>query len=308
MTEDDYITKYGPTIGPAKYASKQVQLKKREETYKTHPYRRLTKEWFLWRYPDDGLERFTTHVNKSLQTEENMIARWGEELGKKKWQETLAKKNTVAIVREKLGDAAVTDIYARQQKTVGQQHPELKKAIKQKRDAGLEKYLTEQIRGKPRLDVFVTKYGEIDGTQRYHDAMKKAFHGPNRMSAPAKRIYDVLCQALPTVIMERLYCDVPGKREFWLSKSNKIYGYDFTDRETKSILEYNGSFWHPVEPDNSVHPVTKKTLTEMYHNDRHKIDLAKEKGFVVFVVTDEMSPTERSQVLVEFCNRLTKGK
>ena len=307
MSLQDYIDKYGEESGTKRYNGVQKLLASRKKTYETQPYARFTKEWFIWKYPVDGLDRFNEHIDKSRQSEENMIKRWGEELGKKKWQETVAKKNTVALTREKFGNDAVADRYKRQQETVKKQTPEHKEAIKQKRFAGLEKHLAENVRGKTRLEFFISRYGNDEGLQRYHDTMKKAFHGPNRMSAPAKNIYVSLCKKLPSEKLEQLYCDVPGKQEFWLSESQNIYGYDFTDRESKTILEYNGSFWHPEEPDESLHPVTKKTLTEMYNNDKQKKELAERNGFTVFVITDKMTSGEQELIVNQFCSKITKG-
>lgn len=307
MSLQDYIDKYGEESGTKRYNGVQKLLVSRKKTYDSQPYSRFTKEWFVWKYPEDGLARFNEHVNKSRQSEENMIKRWGEELGKKKWQETVAKKNTVALTREKFGDEAVADRYKRQQETVSKQSPEQKEDVKRRRNTGLEKHLSENVRGKTRLEFFTSRYGEIDGAQRYHATMKKAFHGPNRMSAPAKQVYCTLCEKLSQDKIDELYCDIPGKQEFWLSESLNIYGYDFTHRETKSILEFNGSFWHPEEPNESLHPVTKKTLTEMYNRDKRKKELAEENGFTVFVVADNMTSDEQKLIVDQFCARITKG-
>lgn len=307
MSLNDYINKYGEESGTKRFYGMRKLLENRKKTYDAQPYKRLTKEWFVWKYPDDGLDRFNAHVNKSRQSEENMIARWGDELGRKKWQETVAKKNTVALARERHGDQAVAARYRKQQQTASKQSPEQKETIKKKRLAGLEEHLAKHVRGKSRLDFFISRYGEIEGAQRYHATMKKAFRGPNRMSAPAKRIYVQLCSKLPKNLVDELYCDVPGKQEFWLSHTTGIYGYDFTHRATKTILEFNGGFWHPLAPSDTLHPVTKKTLTEMFNSDKKKKELAEEQGFTVFVVTDTMTDAEQDLIVNQFCARLTKG-
>lgn len=306
MSLQDYIDKYGKESGTKRYYGMQKLLVSRKKTYESQPYGRFTKEWFIWKYPEDGLERFNEHVNKSRQSEENMIKRWGEELGKKKWQETVAKKNTVASVKKQKGDEAIRERYRKQQETCNKKTPEQKEKIIQQRKANSEKYFSD-IRGKSRLEMFISRYGEIEGLQKYHNTMTKAFHGPNRMSAPAKKIYAILCQKLPQEKIEKLYCDVPGKKEFWLRESNKIYAYDFVDRESKTILEFNGSFWHPNQPSESIHPVAKKTLTEMYNKDQKKKELAIENGFSFFVVTDNMSLEEQNLIIEQFCINILKG-
>lgn len=307
MSLQDYIDRYGEESGTRRYNGVQKLLISRKKTYESQPYSRFTKEWFIWKYPNDGLERFNQHIDKSRQSEENMIRRWGEELGKKKWRETVSKKNTVALTREKFGNEAVTERYKKQQQTVSAHSPQQKEIIKEKRSIGLEKHLSKNVRGKSRLEFFISRYGEEEGTQRYHETMKKSFHGPNRMSSPAKLIYVTLCKKLPQDKIDELYCDVPGKQEFWLSESKNIYGYDFTHRESKSILEFNGSFWHPCQPSEDLHLVTKKTLREMYTSDIRKKELAEQNGFTVFIITDKMNSEELNLIIDQFCVRITKG-
>lgn len=307
-TLQEYIDQYGEVSGTKRYNGVQETLRKRAETYKKHPYKRLTKEWFMWRYPDDGLQRFNNHVEKSRQSEENMIARWGEELGKQKWQELLVKKNTVAIVREQRGEEAVAEWYKKRAETMSKHTEEQKADRKRRAKEKMGKYLSENVRGKTRLELFISRYGEIDGLQKYHEAMKKTYSGPNRMSAPAKRIYDMLCSKLSPEYIDQIYCDVPGKKEFWLSEPGKIYGYDFTHRESKTILEYNGSFWHPDEPSSEIHPVTRRTLAEMYETDINKKKIAEANGFTVLIISDKMTSDEQEIVVDLFCKSITKGE
>lgn len=304
-TLEYYIEKHGDTKGRGVYAA---ELKKKEK-YDAQPFKRLTKDWFLWRYgAEEGQIRFESHVAKSTQSLENFIKRYGETEGLKKYEETIAKKNTVALTREKYGDAAeaiIMDRYAKQQETFNKKTPEQKANIIKKRKDSTEKYLDENVRGRPRLELFISKYGAEEGSYRYLETLRKAFQGPNRMSVPAKKIYNILSQKLSPEKLEQIYCDVPDKKEFWLSDSGNLYGYDFTHRESKVILEYNGSFWHPEQAnDNLIHPVTKKTLTEMYEYDLRKKKVAEEKGFTVFVVIDTMTLEEQLKVVDNFCKSI----
>lgn len=305
MTLQDYINKYGEDSGTKRYNGVQKLLASRKKTYESQPYVRFTKEWFIWKYPDDGLTRFDEHVSKSRQSEENMIKRWGEELGKQKWKETVEKKNTVAISRKLYGDEIIKERYNKLSQTMKNKSPEEKAEITKRRKICNEKYIAEKVRGKTRLAIVISKYGEIEGTQKYHEIMKKSFHGPNRMSASAKQIYVMLCENLPYEILETIYCDVPGKKEFWLRDTHKFYGYDFTHRESKSIIEVNGSFWHPTTPSPKIHPVTKKTLEEMFIYDLDKKSFAEKNGFTIYVITDKMSMDEQLSIVIQFCNRIT---
>jgi hypothetical protein len=64
MSLQDYINKYGEESGTKRYNGVQKLLLSRKKTYDLQPYVRFTKEWFVWRYPKDGLSRFEDHVNK----------------------------------------------------------------------------------------------------------------------------------------------------------------------------------------------------------------------------------------------------
>lgn len=304
MTLDDYIRKYGVESGTKRFNGMQKLLATRSETYKSHPFKRLTREWFLWRYPTDGKERWLSHVNQSRQCEENMIARHGEELGKIIWQETLRKKNTVNLVREQYDSDTANSIiqtrYSKAQETIRQTDPAILEERRNRKKESLTKYYNK-IRGMSRLELFIAKHGIENGTAKYHDTMKKAFSGPNRMSAPARKIFDMMCEILSTELIDEIYCDLPGKTEFWLNDGKKLYGYDFTHRRAKVILEYNGSFWHPCEKVEELHPITKKPLWEMYENDIRKIELAEKNGFTVIIITDIMNTNEQLECVNKFC-------
>ena len=303
MVLEDYIEKYGEESGTKRYYSKQMTLVKRKETYAKQPYRRLTKEWYMWRYPEDGLERFNEFAGKCAHTEANFIRLHGEVEGKIKHKETIAKKNTVKLVREKYGDdadAIIAERYKKQRATMDAKSDEEKADIEKRRSANMKIYTDLHVKGKKRIDYMIEKHGEEEGTQRYHETMKKAFAGPCRMSAPALKIYKELAKRLEFEVLDRLYCDVEGKKEFWLFDGNDLYSYDFADRETKTILEYNGTFWHPEEPSEDIHPITKETLIEMYEKDQRKTELAKSRGFTVIIITDNMGRDTTNLLINQF--------
>lgn len=68
------------------------------------------------------------------------------------------------------------------------------------------------------------------------------------------------------------------------------YLYDFTDLESKKIIEFNGDYWHAnprrYSEDSLVNHPGKKNLTakEIWDKDQRKIEFAKSKGFDVLVI------------------------
>lgn len=267
MELDDYIEKYGIESGTKRYHGVLKLLESRKKTHELYPYRRLTKEWFIWKYPEDGELRFNNHVAKSLQSLDNFITRYGEELGTQKYNETIEKKNTVKISKEKYGQSVVDARYEKAKNTYNSKSDEYKLSVNLAKAKTREVYLTT-IRGRRRIDILIEKYGVEIGTKKYQDIISKSFSGPCRMSKPAYEIYKNLQYQIPEII-DNIYCDVAGSKEYFIfdKSSKQLYSYDFTHREALVILEYNDIFWHPTEKSDCIHPVTKKTLSDMYEYD-----------------------------------------
>lgn len=300
-TIEDYIKEYGES-GLDRYNKKQEALRKRSETYKQHPYRRLTKEWFIWRYPD-GLSRYENHVNKSRQSEDNFIKRYGQEEGIKKYKETMLKKNTVGILRNRYGEERVNEKYEKQKTTVLNKTQEEKDEINRKRKETIAESGGLPFKGKKRIEYLIERHGEDKGTQLYYNIMKKAFNGPNRMSKPALEIYYNIADVLTQNELNEIDCDLPNKKEFYLVGGGKIFSYDFTHQKTKTILEYHGAFWHPTELSDKLHPVTKKSLKEMCEYDILKKTYAEDKGFLYLEIrSDNLSL--KDEAINQFVNRI----
>lgn len=295
-----YIDKYGIESGTKRFNGMVATLAKREETYASHPYPRLTKEWFLWRYPVDGEERFRQHVNKSKQTESNFITRYGIEAGKKKFADTMAKKNTVALTIERHGDKGkkiIEERYARARKSM-EARSDYQELI-DRRTATLVA-ASKKNKGRKKLDVMVEKHGVEEGTRLYQAMICKQFAGPNRMSSPAKKILSYLIDKVDSTTMDNIYCDIDGKKEYWLSKNGKLFSYDFTYLNPKAILEYDGEFWHPAILSTKLHPVTKSPVITMWEHDKEKRKVAEENGFTYFVVRSDESELYQKTTIDNF--------
>ena len=102
--------------------------------------------------------------------------------------------------------------------------------------------------------------------------------------------------------------------EFFLNqKGGKFYLYDFTDLESKKIIEFNGDFWHanPIlyEAEDLLRfPGGGKTLAkEIWLEDEMKLSLAKSKGFEVLIIWEsEYAKDEKG--IIQKCINFLKGK
>jgi len=281
MSLQDYIDKYGEESGTKRYNGVQKLLISRKKTYESHPYTRLTKEWFIWRYPEDGLERFNDHVNKSRQSEANMIARWGEELGKQKWQETVRKKNTVALVREQRGDAAVEEMYRKKTESLNKVWNSLSVEERtKKRKLSTQKSLATKkllYGGKTKLEIYLEKYGD-DGHVKYAEFLQSIFKSIGHSKEAETLIKGIISSNTWLLDYSLYYRDSEDKTkcEWFLSSKSGVNFYDFCVREAKAILEYDGFRWHPTEEQAKEHKddimaITGVTFSEKYEKDQAKL-------------------------------------
>jgi len=85
-------------------------------------------------------------------------------------------------------------------------------------------------------------------------------------------------------ICNELQMDIP-KKERWINGGDIKCSYDFTHKEKRKIIEFNGDYWHanPTIYESSwVNPTTKKTALELWDYDKNMI--AKNRGYNILVV------------------------
>lgn len=312
MSLQDYIDKYGEESGTRRYNGVQKLLASRKKTYDSQPYARFTKEWFVWKYPEDGLDKFNEHVNKSRQSEENMIARWGEELGKKKWQETVAKKNTVALVREQKGEEAVSEMAIKRKEGINKYWNGLTASERQIATQARAKKanITKKVRygNKSKLELYLEKYGN-DGHVKYAKYLQTIFKSIGHSSEAENLIKDIISKNDWLLEYSLYYRDSVDKSkcEWFLSSKDGVNFYDFCVKEAKTILEYDGAKWHPTAEQakglkSELMEITGITYSQKYKKDQAKLKMATDRGFKVFVVRSDFTEQQKSDTISEFIN------
>ena len=312
MSLQDYINKYGEESGTKRYNGVQKLLVSRKKTYDSQPYTRFTKEWFVWKYPEDGLDRFNDHVNKSRQSEENMIKRWGEELGKKKWQETVAKKNTKKIVAERYGVDAANEFERKRIQGISLYWDGLSEGERTKKRQATAKKASatkkERYGNKTKLKLYLEKYGE-DGHIKYAEYLQTIFKSIGHSKEAETLIKSVIENNTWLLDYSLYYRDSEDKTkcEWFLSSIEGVNFYDFCVREAKTILEYDGSRWHPTEVQakklkTELMEITGLTYSQKYKKDQAKLKMATDRGFRVFVVRSDFTKQQKSDTINEFIN------
>lgn len=314
MTLQDYINKYGEESGTKRYNGVQKMLKSRKKRYDSQPYVRFTKDWFLWRYLEDGLDRFNDHVTKSKQSEENMIKRHGEELGKQKWQETVKKKNTIAIIRERDGEGAANEIIkkatatrAKNQLLLTADEIAARKKVRTEKSIATKK---KRYGDKTKLEIYLEKYGE-EGHEKYAEYLQKIFKSIGS-SKPAELLIKSIIDNNKWLLNYTLYyrdSEDLTKVEWFLSSKHGVNFYDFCVRETKTILEYDGARWHPTKEQakkykSELMEVTKISYAEKYKKDQAKIKMAEDRGFTVFTVRSDFTEEQKSAIIEQFISHI----
>jgi len=310
MTLQDYINKYGEESGTKRYNGVQKLLVSRKKTYGSQPYARFTKEWFIWKYPEDGIDRFNEHVNKSRQSEENMIKRWGEEIGKKKWEETVAKKNTLALVRRSKGEDAVAEIKRKRREGVNNYWSKLSESARQEKIQSRTKKASatkkERYGNKTKLEIYLEKYGE-DGHIKYAEYLQTAFKSIGSSIEAETLIKNIINENSWLLNYTLYYRDSNDrtKKEWFLSTKDSVNFYDFCVREAKSILEYDGSRWHPTEEQakelkTELMEITGITYGQKYKKDQEKLKIAINKGYTVFLIRSDFTDEQKTDIINEF--------
>jgi very-short-patch-repair endonuclease len=90
-----------------------------------------------------------------------------------------------------------------------------------------------------------------------------------------------------------------------LSNKKGVYFYDFCVKEARSILEYDGSRWHPTKDQakklkTELMEITGMTYGQKYKKDQAKLKMATDNGFEVFVIRSDFTDEQKNDIINEF--------
>lgn len=314
MSLDDFIQKYGEKSGTKRYYGLQKSLAARAESYKKHPYKRLTHEWFLWRYPEDGQERWEAFVNGSKQSLENFVNRYGQKEGERKYAETMSKKNTVALLREKSGENAVKQKYALSSQslkaTLENMSEEEYLSWRDKKEAKRKKTYLERYGDWSKLEIYIQKYGE-DGPSKYAEYLQKIFKAIGS-SVPAETLIKQIIQDNPWLTDYSLYyrdSEDSSKCEWFIADKTGVNFYDFCVKEAKVILEYDGARWHPTQEQVEQYGKDLMEITGISFKDKFEMDQSKKtkalaRGFSIYTIRSDFTEEQKSIIIEQFINKV----
>lgn len=317
MSLDDFIKKYGKESGEKRYYGLQKCLESRANTYSNHPYPRLTKEWFIWRYPSDGLERFEAHVSKSKQSIENFIDRYGLDEGTRRYNETKSKKNTVAIVKATLGEDVVKQRYEKANESRKQYFESMSddeyQTWKHCKNEKTKKTKHAIYGNKSKLEIFIDKYGDL-GPEKYAEYLQKIFKSIGASTEAETLIKSIISNNEWLQQYTLYYRDsaCPEKAEWFIADKSGVHFYDLCVKESKVILEYDGTRWHPTAEQvenfgDSLMDVTGISYREKYEKDISKKSKAERHGFTVFTIRSDFTIEEKNAIILRFLEKVKEN-
>ncbi len=211
-------------------------------------------------------------------TESNLIKKWGEELGKKKWMDYCDKQaisNTFEYKKEKYGwTKEKFDEYNKSRSVTLEnlinRHGDEKGLIIWKEYCDKQKYSTS-------IEYFINKYGDDKGKEIYENFCKKRLFGAG-FSKVSKELFDKVSEHF------KEFNIFYAENEWYSYDKNlkKYYLIDFFIKELNIGIEFNGDIWHanPSKYKQTDKPFTfqrEMTAQEVWDKDKIKNDFLRTK-------------------------------
>jgi hypothetical protein len=181
------------------------------------------------------------------------------------------------------------------------------------------------------LKKYISRYGEEDGTRRYHDVInrwlktmdekpleekeriwKSRSTGMKYYSRSSFLFFEKLKERLNSANIDTSRM-MYGDNEWFLSDNGRVYFYDC--KIGNIIIEYNGSHVHPnkqqlstQEWENWMNPFTKETSDIVYKKDQHKLNVATKHGNEIYTVWDIDDEDDSIDRLFEVIELRTQNK
>lgn len=216
--------------------------------------------------------------SKYAITEENLIKKWGDEIGRVKWISYKNKQslsNKYEYKKEKHGWSEEKFNEYNKSRSVT-----LKNLInKHGEEKGLKMWISycERQKYTTTIEYFVEKYGKVDGEEKYNNFCKNRLLGC-AYSKLSKNLFDELLKKI-----NENYETYYGDKEWFLydNLNKKYYLIDFFIKDLNIGIEFNGDIWHAnpdIFSDNFKFPFDNKiNASDIWKKDKIKNDFLKTK-------------------------------
>lgn len=267
---DSFIRRHGDKEGRKKY-----------EEYKKRQAYTCSKEYMMNEKGMSEKEWNDYNANRAC-TEKNFIARYGEELGKRKWGEYCELESYVGCKLEYFID-------------------------KFGEDEGKKAYLELNKKKAQTLENFIRVYGEDEGRKRYEEYCSKQY------SNLSKRMFDTIQKVVGDFGIGARYGDYECPINLYFDDGTCHVCYPDYLLHTK-IIEFNGDYWHGnpkyYKPDDVMQFIARQhtkysgnRASDIWEYDKKKKDALEKLGYKVKVVWESdynRDPEKTIDECVEF--------
>lgn len=264
ITLENLIKKYGYDEGNRRWDS----YKKKQAESNSYEYK---KEKYGW-----DKEKFDEYNLSRSQTLENMIKRYGEELGTLRWNEYKQRQaytNSLNYFVSKYGQ-----------------------------DKGLAEFKRINLeKGNSSNPCYVSKKLGIsldDAVNIVANRFKLAY---------TSNIEKEFVTDLSNTVGQLEYSNLTKPYGKWSKENNSYYVFDIKHKDV--IIEFNGDYWHAnpkIYSENDL--IRNRKAKDIWEMDKKKLELAKSHGFRVKVVWESDYISNRGKVIKEVAEWILSGQ
>lgn len=317
------------------YTLEQATFEANKRMPGTYEYYRYFKELSH----EESEQRVSEFAANRKVTLENMIKRYGEIEGIKRWdsyRNKQAKSNLFEYKKEKFGWSEDDFNDYNKSRAVTLENLTKKHGTEQG-TLMFNAYCERQAYAGCKLEYFIEKYGLEEGTNKYNQIGKLKSHcfdsyvlrhgnevdakiafddywttksvNRNSFSLIANELFDELYKRLiANGFSEIYYTNNIGEWTLYDKNSKRIYFYDFFVKELGKIIEFNGDYWHAnptiyaAEQMINFPNKTVKKASDVWEYDRLKLETLKQYPLVNdYFIVWESDYRNNKQYIIEQC-------
>lgn len=311
---NSYVVRYGDDVG------KRLHIDRIKSVG-------LNKERYIKKH---GVVAWDTLTDKKRTfSEQQFVSKYGDEIGKQKWKETLNKKlktqkenfknkkwkngRTLEEYQERHG---IEDGYKRWN-TRNKRHSYM---------VSLQRYIDEfgevagtkmchKLKNNTSLDSFVNRYGDEIGKERYKLFIEKLLayseNKPNYSKISQELFWRISVELSVELQTKVKFAELNDEQFYYTGDDLKIIQVDF--KCGNKIIEFNGDFWHanPTQyrkGDILQHPNNHILAEDLWNTDKKRIDWLKSKGYDILIIWESDYNKNKKEVInkcINFINETT---
>lgn len=253
ITLENFIKKYGEKEGTRKFND----YREKQRVTNTLEYKQEKYGWTQ--------QQFDDYNNSRAVTLANMISRYGDVAGRKKFAAYCERQSYAGCSRE---------YFIEKYCDVDLGSAEFDRVNK-------SKALT--------LNTFIKKYGDVVGTEKYMSLVtKRAQMSVSTSSRISNELFDMLYSAVyngeTTNIM---YSSLNSEHAVIDKENGTLYFLDFYDSSTNRVIEFYGSYWHmspTIYGPDVYNDLVGKYAKEIWEYDAIRHESLKKQGYDILYV------------------------